>query len=90
MSLRNQFVDIDQPVPKPVVRRAITESLRSQVAAPVVRQEQPVRQVAVPNKPAVSTKPEPVSKATIRSSPEAWRTYHRDLMRRRRDRAAPC
>jgi hypothetical protein len=37
VSLFRQFVDIDQPAPKPVIRAPVTEALRAQIAAPVTQ-----------------------------------------------------
>ena len=92
MSLRNQFVAIDQPAPKPVVRRPVTELLRAQIAAPPVTQ--PVTRQDVNTAldvtqsiamPAPSTAPpRTATSKSVRSTPEAYRTYYRELMRKRR------
>ena len=68
---------------------SIARQFASIAPAPVAEPAKPdaVRRLAVSNsKPTV---PRPQAKTdSVRSSPEAWRTYHRDLMRRRRDQAA--
>jgi hypothetical protein len=80
MSLRNQFVDVDQPAPKPVIRRPVTESLRAQIAAPVT-QTIPVTVLPV-------TKAIPVTKKKPGRPKSDHAMTPAERQRRRRDRLA--
>ena|SRR5277367_7004795 len=85
MSLRNQFVDVAPAPPAARPRPAVTESLRAQIAPavtqPVTRHvntaDDVTQSIAMPA-------PSGTPRTSVRSTPEAYRTYYRNLMRKRR------
>ena len=88
MSLRNQFVDIAEPAPKPTVRAPVTAAL----AAKIDRVEVATNAPAATYKPATYAPPvatndvatnKPVRTAN-RRKPEAYREYQRTYMAKRR------
>ena len=87
MSLRNQFVDIAEPARVPLDRPPVTAALTAKidrvdrdavkqvdVKRSTLNKNLAVKQAAKPSKGSV----------TVRSSPESFRAYHRESMRRRR------
>jgi hypothetical protein len=83
---RIRYVDVDAPAAAPV-RPKLTPALVDKIAR-VTENAPPVKHAA-PNKPEPVKHPENVpapasSMASVRSSPEAFRAYHRASMAKRR------
>jgi hypothetical protein len=87
MSLRNQFVDIAEPAPKPVIRAPVTAALAAKIdrVEPVVATNAPAatNEVATYAKPVATNSDKPVRTAN-RREPEAYRAYQRTYMAKRR------